>query len=381
MKFLSALKKLLLLTVLLSSNSIAAQYNIDDNQNIQYFGYAGYQYLYTRNNIKSTFDNAGSPELGLNIIYNNRDFQIFNQFRYGTDSGIYLVYNFMQYTFNLKEDIDFIIKGGKIRNDFGLYNTSRINPTTRQGVIMPQSIYWDAFDEFLTSSSGVGATLKYKDYELTYNIGDPTIVNNQKTTRVFFGNTMNSVSTSFGSIQNASLTYSPVNSPLIVKGSWIHAAFGNDTGPAMKYVDPELIHTNIKLDAFHVGGEYRYKQFTTSAEMVLFRSPNVDVTDFRQMNKGYSFSEVYEVNDNINLRLNYNQYVSQQSTRYHPMDPWVGSFKDLNFGINYHEKKWMIQTEVHHINGAMTIDSQDYQSNPGAYKDWWMIGMNINYSF
>lgn len=52
-------------------NDVSAnQYTIDKDQHIQYFGYVGYEQLFSNNNIDSTFTETSRPELGLNLIYN-----------------------------------------------------------------------------------------------------------------------------------------------------------------------------------------------------------------------------------------------------------------------------------------------------------------------
>ena len=384
MKFILDLKKLLLLTLILSQTSIAGEYTIDTDQNIQYSGYVGYKHIFSDNDVTTTFNRVGKPELGLNIIYNNENFQIFNQFRYGEDSGTYLVYNFMQYTFHLADDLNLSLRGGKLRHELGLYNTTRVNPKTRQGVIQPQAIYWDVFDEFLTSGVGVGAVLRYKDLELTYTIDDPTIIDKEKTTRAFYGPLLGDTVTEFGSHQNASVTYTPNKIPLIFKTTWTYLNHGSVTGPLMPFVYPNLVNKPIVSQAITTGIEYRINNFIIAGEGIWFKSADRDWFPIGDLHRGLSITGTYQITEHTDIRINYNEYRSQKADLFYAAAPWMGYSTDLNLGFNYHRNNWMVQAEGHYIQGGRTVDTVDVTrggNNLEAYKDWWMIGMNVVYFF
>lgn len=376
-------RKLLLLTILLfQSNSFAVnRWDIDQDQNIEYSGYVGYRYLFSDNEIKSTYSGRGLPEIGLNLTYNNNNFQIFNQFRYGENSGTYLVYNFMQYTFNIMDDVNLSVRGGKLRHDLALYNTTRVNPKTRQGIIMPQGVYWDVFNEFLTSGVGVGMSLQYKEIELSYTIDDPTVIDSHKTARVFYGPMLHDTHTSFGSHQVAALTYSPKNLPLLIKASWAGINFGNETGPAMPIVGPQFVNKDVTAEIISFGAEYKLSDWVFAGETVWFKTVDKEWTeDTGDISKGYSLSTTYQINENVDVRFNYNEFNSKLAKSFFPETPWVGYRRDLNIGLNYHTGPWMFQVEGHHINGARTMDSVDVK-DIGAYKEWWMMGIQAVYSF
>ena len=380
MRYTSVIKKSLCLIALLSNSSIAKQYDIDDTQNIQYNGYAGYQSIISSANIASTYGGLNTPQLGLNVVYNNGNFQIFNQFRYdGRDAiGNILVYNFAQYSMNMVQDLNFTIKAGKLRNEFGLYNTSRVNPTTRQGVIPPQSMYWNVFNEFLTSGVGVSAALQYKDLELSYTIEDPTVVNPAQVNRVFYAGLLNQMHTSFGSYQNVNLTYTPsINST--TKLSWHRFTFGSDTSPLTAKLFPPLVNSVLSGETATAGTEYRFNKLLLSVEGMLFKSQLDTWSDIESLNKSFSTTAVYELTDTINIRANYNETWSN-NVFLHPQ-PWLSYYKDFNVGINYHQDNWTFNIEGHHINGARTIDTLEIGKNYDSYKEWYMIGTNITYSF
>lgn len=369
--------------MIIPSITIANEYTIDDNSNLQYFGYIGYKSLISDNNIDSTYNSSSKPELGLNIIYNNNNFQIFNQFRYGEESGTYLAYNFMQYSFHLTEETNITFKGGKLRHELGLYNSTRVNPTTRQGVIQPQAIYWDSLDEFMTSGTGVGAVLKSFDFELGFTIDDPTMIDPDKIRRVMVGPILNDIKeTSFGDHYIAYISYTPRSIPLIVKTSYSSLNLGSDYSNFGNFLLPKHVTSeSFNVSAITVGAEYDFDKFIISGETLWFRTPDKEWSDTQKLTKGFSVSGTYHINDNYDLRLNYNEYDSSLGKKFFPTTPWLAYQKDLNTGINYHNGNWMFNIEAHYINGSKNLDIKDVSNNVNDYKQWWMVGTNIIYSF
>jgi hypothetical protein len=375
-----------MLSLLISNIGNTREIDIGEGHQLQYSGYVGWQQIFSDRHLENTFSRTGTPELGLNVVYNRDKFQIFNQFRYGEDSETVLVYNFMQYTFNLADDVNLSLRGGKLRHELGLYNSTRVNPRTRQGVIQPQSIYWDVFDEFLTSGVGVGVVLQWKDLELSYTIDDPTISDNKKTTRAFYASILNSTNTSFGSHQTASLTYSPSSLPLLFKASWAHLDFGNDTGIGMALFRPQYIKTNVTAEQISFGLEYKIDRLILSGETMWFKEFDQEWSkDFSEMSNQFSVSAIYQLTDNLDLRLNYNEGHGNLSKEiFPPQQQWKTYREDLNVGLKYHiTTDLMVQGEAHYINGSRTIDSADvaYDKDKDPWVGWWLVGTNVVYFF
>ena len=355
--------------------------DIGDNHTLQYSGYVGWQQLWSNNEIESTYNKSGKPELGLNIIYDRDNLQIFNQFRYGENSDTYLVYNFAQYTFNLADDVNLSLRGGKLRHELGLYNTTRVNPRTRQGVIQPQSIYWDVFDELLTSGVGVSASLQYKDFEFIYTIDKPSIADNDKTTRVFSAGLLTESSHEFGDHQTAALIYSPKNLPLLAKATWAQLNAGDKTTKQADILFPELKGTDWIAEYITFGTEYKFQKLTVSGEILWFKTPNVDWGD-ESIDPHFSLTGVYDIVENLQLRLNYNQANSFLTSKLLPNSPERAYRKDFNLGLRYYiTNDLMLQAEGHYIKGSRTMDTVDIRQSPDNWEQWWLVGTNIVYFF
>lgn len=70
------------------------------------------------------------------------------------DGDLRLDYGFVDRTL-LSGDNRLGIQLGKIKNPYGLYNTTRDVAHTRPGILMPQSIYWDRLRDFVLAAPGI----------------------------------------------------------------------------------------------------------------------------------------------------------------------------------------------------------------------------------
>lgn len=374
--------KHIIFTLLLcfSVNCFAGQIDFSDKSNLQYNGYIGYQQLNSTANISKAYD-IYSPQLGLNLIYNRGNFQFFNQFRYAKDVRDMLVYSFAQYTFHVMNDTDFTVKLGKVQNEVGLYNTTRINPRTRQGIIQPSAIYWGVFENFFTSGVGVESILRIKEFTFTYSVTDPDLTDPEKVRRAFYGNLLTGMNTSFGSHQNFSAAYTPKQIPLTLKGTYSRIDFGNHLNRELIAIAAPKFNgaTHMYADIFISGIEYRYEKLIFAAEQFTFKDQSQSWTSFIKLNRGTSYSGTWLIDEHFSLRANYNQYESQNKSFY-AKNPWMGYYKDINIGVNYYIKDWMFQIEGHHLNGARSIYLGN-ETNTNQYKEWYMINFGVVYSF
>lgn len=79
-----------------------------------------------------------------------------------TDDGdLRLDYAFIDRTLTFGED-QVGVQLGKIKNPYGLYNTTRDVAHTRPGILMPQSIYWDRIRDFVLAAPGVSVYGEHK---------------------------------------------------------------------------------------------------------------------------------------------------------------------------------------------------------------------------
>jgi hypothetical protein len=374
------MKKILLSLLLISTNSYAYTYEMGDFK-VDLSGYVGWKQI---ESFKSFSHIKSEPEVGLiTNVQLTDDITVFNQFQYGENVDSILVYNFIKYSPNLFNDIDISFYGGKLRIDYGLYNAHRVNPRTRPGVIEPNSIYWPVLKQALTSGTGVGVEVQYKEFNFKYSITDPTVSNPEAEAQIWTGGLLETLDTTFGSQQFLAVEYTPDDMPLLLKWSWIRLNFGNKTSPLAEFLFPQEANKDNINQFTTFGFMYTYDKFVLSSELLLFKSSFSNWYDLNELSYGHSTRLEYNINDYVSVYTNYNEYNS-------PLDEKVidtlnlnknlGFYKDLSIGTNIHNVNWTFGIEAHYIQGARTVPANNI-TNPNDFEHWWMVGANLVYHF
>lgn len=342
-------------------------------------GYVGYQYV---NSTAPNHDVVSEPELGVSGSLQITDnLSAYTQFTYSKNNlDDAMVYSFMSYDSKLSDSVGIGIKAGRLRHDYALYNEVRVNPRTRPGIIMPQSIYWDSLKFLLISGDGINFNTSIKNLELGYTLDKPEIVNNIAEAKVWSPLLLNSVSSYFGSHQLATAKYTFTDIPLVLKSSWTWLDLGNDNTKYVAMLFPGKGNDHQVVQLWNNGFISKIDDFTLSGEVLMVKPFVADWFNSNETNFGVSVTGRYEVTEHISMYTNYNEYNSAK--RYNGTKPaHLTGAKDINFGINYHEKDWMVGAEIHHVNGSRWLNPGDTNNNPDAYKEWYMIGINAAYFF
>ena len=355
----------------LSSNAIVVE---KDDIKLHINGYVGYKY------ITSTAKNTAirsEPELGLDLSLDiNNNWSAFTQFTYDSTIDNALVYSFLTYEKVLTENFSFRVDGGKLRHDTALYNNVRINPRTRPGVIVPQAIYWDSLQNILASGNGLKFTMKFNNLEFGYTIDQPIVTDPKNEAFIWTSGLLEEIDAEFGSHQMALLKYSFDEVPLTLKATWTRLDLGNKNTKLLKMVLPEYSTKNQVVEFLNSGFIWEGNTWKFSAESLIVKP---FYTEWLQNNSiGYSLTLSKDISEHITLYTNYNKY---ESNPLRPTVSWYQTTEDINVGLNYHEKNWMIGAEVHHINGGRWVNPSDFREDPTAYKEWWMFGINAVYFF
>ena len=370
------IKILLLSAVCGVANAFSFQY--DNGIRLDVNGYGGYRYV---DSTAPDHSFGSAPELGLLLnLHLNDNISLFTQFKYGSTLDQSIVYSFISADKWISDDLTINMKAGRLRHDFGLYGNARINPITRNGVISPQSIYWDALGLNLVSGDGVNFNIKWKSLTLGYSIDKPIVSNATTSAYEWTSGLLKSINSYFGAHQLATIKYAPTDIPLVIKASWTGMDLGNNNSPRLGMLLPGQQYAEQRVDMINIGAEYSWDKLTLSAEAISVKPFFASWGDFNDFSLGTSYTGIYEINDNLNFRVNYNEYSVSHATRSTTI-PWNNDTRDINFGFNIHKDKWMVGIEAHHINGGRWANVADYTADPNAYKDWWMIATNFAYYF
>ena len=111
--------------------------------------------------------NFNYRELGLNLSWNANERLRFAGQILSRKAGVLddgnpkLDFLLADYNFYVSEDISAGVRLGRVKNHYGLYNTTRDVPHGRPGVFVPQSVYFESLRGVLLSSDGGDFYLNY----------------------------------------------------------------------------------------------------------------------------------------------------------------------------------------------------------------------------
>ncbi|MGH8562588.1 MAG: hypothetical protein ACREXW_00305 [Gammaproteobacteria bacterium] len=158
-------------------------------RDFQMHGFASQGYTYTSaNDFFGNSQGDGSlefTELGLNVLghpLSNLLFAVQGIYRDAggsDDLGFRLDYANLDLSLPVRDDLTFGIRGGRVKNPFGLYNEARDAVWTRPSVLLPQSIYFDSLQlrtGELASDGGIAyGRYRFGDHAFTTEllVGDP----------------------------------------------------------------------------------------------------------------------------------------------------------------------------------------------------------------
>lgn len=352
---------------LLANTSVNAKtYEFSNGMQFDISGYLGWKQIISNQQFNSI---PSQPEIGITTSLKiTNTLTAFNQFKYGTSINDILVYNHIAYTPDIPiKDFQLTVRGGKIWYDWGLYNTTRVNPRTRQGVFQPQAIYWNSFDQSATSGTGGAVDIKYKHFTASYMVDKSTIVNPDKESKAWtLIDNAYGLRSNFGNHQLVSVGYEIPEYGLRSKSFW----------------QTESLNTSIPGvpnglffggDQLGTGLEWIYKDLTLSVEGFCTKPRQNSWSNFSKLYCAISPTAIYDITDNISVRANYNQYRTPFQ-----LAPQVQTYsKDMNLGVGWHKGSWIANVEGHYIQGGRLVDANNVIDNPNGYKNFYVIGMNL----
>ena len=346
----------------------AKTFNLDYGMQFSASGYVGWRQILSNVDYDSV---PSEPELGLITSLKVTDrLNIFNQFKWGESIDEILVYNQINYDLDTHIDgLQVILRGGRLLHNTFLYNSTRVNPRTRQGVISPQSMAWNTLGLATTSGTGIGTDIKYKNFSISYLIDKTTVVHPNSEAEAWFN------------LPGASELKTKFNNHTITMGYELP-----EYGIRTKLWAEKLNYTakyNNNLFNFSgelVGGglEWNHSPIITSAEFMCAKSDSSRWSHWNSLNCGISTTLEYDINANWTARINYNQYRSAIDQQAPPVARYS---RDLNIGINWHYGNYMIGAEGHYVRGGRIVDTQNVFNNPQEYDHFYVIGLNAVYFF
>lgn len=358
--------------VLMSQGVLATEYHVNEYIKGDIRGFLGYKTVWTYG-VKDLGGISDYPEMGL-VIQNNFTDNL-NCYFFGRYSRTLIeaaVYAQCEATMpNFVDDLVIKVKGGHIMNDFGLYNTTRVNPRTRQGIYLPQAIYPATIKGELASGLGFGATAHYKNFDFSYTVVAKSVFYPDSEAKAW-STRLNSVDSTFGDAHLATAQWTSDDAAWRVKLSAQQIDLGNDFSGVPRNISRNLPHVINRILMPSI--EWHNNKIMLSAEGYALKSSSTDKLAY-----AYSLMGTYEINNEWTARLNYNQFISPYKVT--GIDAIREKHQDVNVGLQWHKGNWLIGGQANWTQGARFANYNSFLENPDNYKSFFVLSGNITYFF
>jgi len=344
---------------------------------------------------------AGLTEIGLNVSYqalNNLSFSAQGLYRRaGASTGdggeVTLDFAFVDLNLVALQQGRFGIRGGRIKNPWGLYNETRDVAFTHPTIFLPLAYFERSRSLFLAIDGGqfyADYNSAIGDFSFKFNYGwvntsDPelliAITANPDVAGRFESNP------SFVS----QLRYD------INEGEYIFALSYAELGMSYKSNmanDPHA-QLNTQIDAFMLSGQYNGERFSFSGEYGLqwneFRGRLIGVPelDASPISQHWYVQAGYRILDSLQATLRYDSTVQDLDDRlgkqFNAVTGIPASFaytQDIVVGLRWDiTPAWMVRAEYHRVHGTSTISVIDNPDLMNAVDDWNIYALQAAYRF
>jgi hypothetical protein len=304
----------------------------------------------------------------------------------------------------------FGVRAGRMKIALGLYNETRDIDIVRTSMLLPESIYNDAWRETVTALNGGGVYGSFSGEKfgtLSYQgqVGDVTLDPDGgmgKYLNEFVPMDIQELETSV--LYNAGLEWVPAPplDGLRLRWTWnlceIDAEAITDVGPlwVRQGVPPGLpLSYHAELNVMTLSAEITWGDLVLAAEMFTpdnyansLTSPILGtVFDDEPDKVGYYASAAYGITDWFEVGLAYSEFYNNGDDKdgerlnllhgYPKYNAWL---KDTTLTTRFDIREaWVLKLEGHFMNGTdimLTADNPD-----GTKEDWMLFGAKITYNF
>jgi hypothetical protein len=366
---------------------------------VQIHGFLSQGYTWTSSNNFFGHSENGSPnftEIGANLrVEANRWLSLAAQ-------GIYRhagkVENRLQLDFGLadlavveSEHHTFHLRGGRIKNPFGLYNETRDVAFTRPSILLPQGIYYDRSRSLFLSSDGGQVFLanhsSWGELSFAVNLGMPRNQNEEIEASIFGFNAPGRWQAN-RPMYLGQLRYEYNAGQWILALSYADAELeynaGNNDPVALLLAESPfktgISHTRPLL----ISAQYNGKKLSLTGEyLIQFNRLGHFAPGFNRelTSEGWYVQGQYRLLDQLQAIVRYEAFFVDRSDRdgsklgLEPLRPRHAAFaKDWTVGLRWEiTPNWMLSTEYHHVNGTAWLPFRDNPKPNQNRKEWSMV--------
>ena len=282
------------------------------------------------------------------------------------------------------------IRIGRTKNPYGLYNDGRDAAVTRNGILLPQSIYFDKVRNLVMHSDGVqlyaDVSMQEADLYVQSTYGYSEMEENVE--YAYMG----------GNFPGEMDEKNPLSVTRFIfehMGGLLRLGYTKAIGD-MEYkpgpIDPiNNGHIDFDLDIFSLEFNQEHWSFTTEymQQDIDWQNLSVFHDDNDQVGEGYYFQFTFRPKDKTEFFIRYDvshldkddPKGKQASQKGLPRPSFAQYAKDLTLGVRWDiTDNFMVRAEYHDVEGTSWLSEQETPF-PEMVKHWEMFNLLVSYHF
>ncbi|MEE2024907.1 MULTISPECIES: hypothetical protein [Alkalimonas] len=276
---------------------------------------------------KSNFINrSGDPSFALTEVGLNASLQLQPSFRLAGQvvyldggnrypDGLKLDYLFVDWSLMSQLDWQINAYAGRFKNQHWLYSSTRDVPLTRPSIVLPQSVYFDAFRDIAVSSDGVALKARVNSavghWELNWSLGATPL--SDKQTSLLLGESVLGKSQQ-KYVHQASMFWQPELSNWTLGISLLDSEFSFRRAEGDDFWDADFVVQRVMFNA-----QYQQERWQLVSEIFQermdtrgFFSPAFEVQQFGQ---GGYLQGSYQLNSKLRFNATMDYFVANKDDR------------------------------------------------------------------
>ncbi|MEQ1545496.1 hypothetical protein [Methyloglobulus sp.] len=366
---------------------------------VQIHGFLTQGFFHTSdNNVYGQSDDGISP--GLTEIGVNASYQPFSKLRFAAQ-GLYrragavdrgsvrVDYGLADLTLFEYDSGKVGIRGGRIKNPFGLYNETRDVAFTHPTILLPQGIYFDRSRSLMLSADGgsfyAEQRTDFGDFNFKFNVGMPSSdLKEIKTIVLAKQNAQGSFDTKPAFATQ--LNYELNGGEYVLAVSYMDMEFDFNPAPgeslrrSTSRIQPLLFSAQYNGEKFTLTGEYEYR-WNTFGNFAAF-----DGGKF--VSESWYVEGSYRILPELQTTVRYDTFDMDISDRDGETAALLSFQKhsafsqDWVFGLRWDiTPSWMVRGEYHRVHGTAWLPQADNPDPQKGIQDWDLYALQLSFKF
>lgn len=368
---------------------------------LRWHGFFSQGVIYTDDNNffgDSTDTSFDFRDVGLGLSWKPQNNLLFSaQFIYRdagltSPNGVNLDFAMVNYNFINQLDFGLGIRAGRVKTPYGFYNETRDIAATRPSVLLPQSIYPEAFRDFFHSSDSV-VLYGYKsigNWVVNLDVLAGQSIIDSRSERLLIP-VMQEVSINDDHLFVARNLFEYDGGRLRFGFTYAEFDAQIDTVPVLA---PPLgiLSGDVGLRSRIISFEYNWQHLQFTSEYLRLTTTYNDVFGKGERTsrdrEGYYFQLSYRFNDQWRIFSRYDVLHTERDDRSGDSQLLVGRprsdgfSKDITVGAQYRfNDNWLLAGEIHHIKGTANVDEIENPDKSSLKEDWNLYTLQLSYKF